>query len=160
MPTTLPLRARSKSTGPGRAVRGDGPGRSRHRLARVEGLTIAEASEHTGLTAHTLRYYERAGLLTPPDRNTTGHRVYSEQDLGMLRILTRLKATGMSIAEMRRYAELCRTGPDSFEARRLLLEEHRQQVLDRIAGLRADLELIESKIKFYAEGDSRDLASP
>jgi DNA-binding transcriptional MerR regulator len=124
------------------------------------GFTIAEVSERTGLTAHTLRYYERAGLLDPPSRGTNGHRRYSELDLGMLRILTRLKATGMSIAEMRRYAELCRTGTATFEARRVLLEEHRQQVLDRIAALQTDLELIESKIKFYAEGDSRDLASP
>ncbi|WP_433614792.1 MerR family transcriptional regulator [Dactylosporangium sp. CA-139114] len=121
------------------------------------GYTIAEVSERTGLSAHTLRYYERAGLLDPPDRGTNGHRRYSDADLGMLRILTRLKATGMSIAEMRRYAELCRVGPDTFESRRVLLEEHRQQVLDRIAALQNDLELIESKIKFYAEGDTRDL---
>ncbi|WP_432987800.1 MerR family transcriptional regulator [Dactylosporangium sp. CA-233914] len=121
------------------------------------GFTIAEVAEHTGLTAHTLRYYERAGLLSPPSRGTNGHRRYSELDLGMLRILTRLRATGMSIAEMRRYAQLCRSGPATFEARRVLLEEHRQQVLDRIAGLRADLESIETKIKLYAEGDSRDL---
>jgi DNA-binding transcriptional MerR regulator len=124
------------------------------------GLTIAEVSQRTGLTAHTLRYYERAGLLDPPSRGTNGHRRYSEADLGMLRILTRLKATGMSIAEMRRYAELCRVGPGTFDARRVLLEEHRQQVLERIAALQSDLELIEAKIKFYAEGDSRDLASP
>ncbi|MER7277764.1 MerR family transcriptional regulator [Dactylosporangium sp. NPDC000244] len=124
------------------------------------GYTIAEVSERTGLSAHTLRYYERAGLLDPPDRGTNGHRRYSDVDLGMLRILTRLKATGMSIAEMRRYAELCRVGPDTFDSRRVLLEKHRQQVLDRIAALQTDLELIESKIKFYAEGDTRDLARP
>lgn len=122
--------------------------------------SIAEAAERTGLTAHTLRYYERAGLLSPPERGTNGHRRYSDTDLGMLRILTRLKATGMSIAEMRRYAQLCRTGPATFEARRVLLEEHRQQVLDRIADLQSDLRLIETKIKFYAGGDTRDLASP
>ncbi|WP_433058246.1 MerR family transcriptional regulator [Dactylosporangium sp. CS-033363] len=126
----------------------------------MQGLTIAEVSEQTGLTAHTLRYYERAGLLAPPDRGTNGHRRYSEQDLGMLRILTRLKATGMSIAEMRQYAELCRIGPGTYENRRVLLEAHRQQVLDRIAALQTDLELIESKIKFYAEGDTRDRPSP
>ncbi|UWZ46830.1 MerR family transcriptional regulator [Dactylosporangium matsuzakiense] len=144
MPPTLPLRARSKS----------------NTVTRVESYTIAEASERTGLTAHTLRYYERAGLLAPPSRATSGHRRYSEQDLGMLRILTRLKATGMSIAEMRRYAELCRVGPQTYGTRREMLEAHRQQVLDRIAALQTDLELIESKIKHYAEGDTRDLASP
>ncbi|GAA2354672.1 MerR family transcriptional regulator [Dactylosporangium salmoneum] len=90
------------------------------------GYTIAEVSDITGLTAHTLRYYERAGLLSPPGRGSNGHRRYVESDLGMLRILTRLKATGMTIQEMRRYAELCRSGAATFEARRVLLEEHRQ----------------------------------
>ena len=121
--------------------------------------TIAEVSSKTGLTAHTLRYYERAGLLDPPERGSNGHRRYSERDLGMLGILTRLKATGMSIQEMRRYAELCRVGTDTYDERRVLLEEHRQQVLDRIAALQVDLEHIELKIKLYAAG-SRDLARP
>ena len=122
--------------------------------------TIAEVAEQTGLSAHTLRYYERAGLLAPPSRDSSGHRRYSELDLGMLRILTRLKATGMSIQEMRRYSELCRIGPDTYDRRRVLLEEHRQLVLDRIAALQSDLQLIENKIKFYADGDSRDRARP
>jgi len=122
-------------------------------------FTIAEIAERTGLTAHTLRYYERAGLLDPPERGPNGHRRYSERDLGMLRILTRLKATGMSIQEMRRYAELCRVGSDTNDERRVLLEEHRQQVLDRIAALQVDLEHIETKIKIYAEG-SRERARP
>jgi DNA-binding transcriptional MerR regulator len=78
----------------------------------------------------------------------------------MLRILTRLKATGMSIQEMRRYAQLCRVGPETFDERRVLLEEHRQQVLGRIAALQEDLRLIEHKIKIYAGGETLDLASP
>jgi DNA-binding transcriptional MerR regulator len=122
--------------------------------------TIAEVAERTGLTAHTLRYYERAGLLSPPARGTNGHRRYGDADLGMLRILTRLKATGMSIQEMRRYAQLCRVGPETFDERRVLLEEHRQQVLGRIAALQEDLRLIEHKIKIYAGGETLDLASP
>ena len=69
----------------------------------------------------------------------------------MLRLLTRLRATGMPIAEMRRYAELCRVGPATFDERRELLEEHRRQVLDRIAELQADLALIEYKIGVYFE---------
>jgi DNA-binding transcriptional MerR regulator len=125
-----------------------------------QGFTIAEVAERTGLTAHTLRYYERAGLLDPPARGANGHRRYSEHDLGMLGILTRLRATGMSIQEMRRYAELCRFGPETFDERQVLLEDHRQLVLDRIAALQTDLQLIERKIKTYAGGGTRDLASP
>jgi DNA-binding transcriptional MerR regulator len=124
-------------------------------------MTISEAAEASGLTAHTLRYYERAGLLSPPERGSNGHRRYSDTDLGMLRILTRLKATGMTIQEMRRYADLCRVGPTTYEERRVLLEEHRQQVLDRIAALQEDLQTIERKIKTYADGAlPRDLARP
>jgi DNA-binding transcriptional MerR regulator len=80
----------------------------------------------------------------------------------MLRILTRLKGTGMTIQEMRRYSELCRVGPSTYEARRVLLEEHRQLVLDRIAALQDDLRAIERKIKVYAAGDepARDRARP
>jgi DNA-binding transcriptional MerR regulator len=128
----------------------------------VEGYTIAEVAEQTGLTAHTLRYYERAGLLSPPGRGSNGHRRYGDDDLAMLRILTRLKGTGMTIQEMRRYADLCRVGPSTYEARRVLLEEHRQLVLDRIAILQEDLQAIEHKIKIYAAGEApaRDLSSP
>jgi DNA-binding transcriptional MerR regulator len=114
-------------------------------------FTIAEVAEQTGLTAHTLRYYERAGLLDPPERDWNGHRRYSERDVGMLRLLTRLRATGMTIAEMRRYADLCRVGPGTFDERRGLLEEHRRQVLARIAELQGDLALIDHKIGVYTE---------
>ncbi|MEV0563433.1 MerR family transcriptional regulator [Dactylosporangium sp. NPDC050588] len=125
-------------------------------------LTIAEVAQRTGLTAHTLRYYERAGLLDPPERDWNGHRRYSERDVGMLGILTRLRATGMPIAGMRRYAELCRVGPETFDERRELLEQHRREVLQRIADLQSDLTLIEHKISVYggAAAPVPDLASP
>ncbi|MGI5177798.1 MerR family transcriptional regulator [Dactylosporangium sp. CA-152071] len=125
-------------------------------------LTIAEVAQQTGLTAHTLRYYERAGLLDPPERDWNGHRRYSERDVGMLGILTRLRATGMPIAGMRRYAELCRVGPETFDERRELLEQHRREVLQRIADLQSDLTLIEHKISVYGgvAAPVPDLASP
>ncbi|MEU0561775.1 MerR family transcriptional regulator [Dactylosporangium sp. NPDC006015] len=125
-------------------------------------LTIAEVAQRTGLTAHTLRYYERAGLLDPPERDWNGHRRYSERDVGMLGILTRLRATGMPIAGMRRYAELCRVGPETFDERRELLEQHRREVLQRIADLQSDLTLIEHKISVYGGVATPvpDLASP
>jgi DNA-binding transcriptional MerR regulator len=113
-------------------------------------LTIAEATEVSGLTAHTLRYYERAGLLPPPERGWNGHRRYSEQDLGLLHIVTRLRATGMSIAETRQYAQMCREGKATVPARRQLLEEHRERVVERIAELEQDLQLIDKKIGTYA----------
>jgi DNA-binding transcriptional MerR regulator len=115
------------------------------------GLTIAEVAEKTGLTAHTLRYYERAGLLPPPSRGWNGHRRYSENDLNVLHVVTRLRATGMSIADIRRYATMAREGPATVPARRRMLEEHRMEVVAKIAELQEDLALIDYKISVYCE---------
>jgi DNA-binding transcriptional MerR regulator len=73
-------------------------------------MTIGEVAERTGLTRHTLRYYERDGLMLGVDRGGSGHRRYSERDLGWIELITKLRATGMPIREVRRYAELVRAG--------------------------------------------------
>jgi DNA-binding transcriptional MerR regulator len=72
-------------------------------------LTISEVAGRTGLTRHTLRYYERDGLMLGVGRAGSGHRRYSERDLGWIELITKLRATGMPIGEVRRYAELVRT---------------------------------------------------
>ncbi|MCW2886086.1 MAG: hypothetical protein QOE54_4101 [Streptosporangiaceae bacterium] len=120
-----------------------------------EGLTIAEVSAATGLTAHTLRYYERAGLLEPPQRGGNGHRRYTSGDLHRIRLLTRLRDTGMSIADVRRYFELVRAGEGTAAERRRLLTEHRAGVAARIAQLQADLALIDYKIESYEDIEKR-----
>jgi DNA-binding transcriptional MerR regulator len=113
------------------------------------GLTIQETAERTGLTAHTLRYYERIGLVWEVDRDTAGHRRYTEQDVGWLILLTRLRATGMRVRDMLRYAELARQGPETNPARIRLLEEQRARVAARIAELQSDLDLLDYKITAY-----------
>jgi DNA-binding transcriptional MerR regulator len=114
-------------------------------------LSIAEAAEISGLSAHTLRYYERAGLLEPVGRNGSGHRRYREADLELIRFLTRLRATGMPIREVRRYAELMQAGDDTNAERLRLLERHRDAVLAGLETTIKSLELIEWKINFYKE---------
>jgi len=114
-------------------------------------LTIAQAAEASGLTAHTLRYYERAGLLEPVDRNGGGHRRYREQDLDRIRFLTKLRATGMPIREVRAYADLLNAGDDSNRERLELLEAHRARVLAQLEQTANNLELIEWKINLYRE---------
>jgi DNA-binding transcriptional MerR regulator len=114
-------------------------------------LSIAEAAEISGLSAHTLRYYERAGLLEPVGRNRGGHRRYREADLERITFLTRLRATGMPIREVRRYAELMRLGEATNAARLALLERHRDAVLAGLETTAKNLELIEWKIGFYKE---------
>ena len=104
----------------------------------------------TGLTAHTLRYYERIGLATQPPRGPDGRRRYTETNLDWLRLITRLRSTGMSIAEMCRYAELVRQGPATVAERRDLLQSHRDAVHQRIVELQRDLAVIDAKIQNYA----------
>ena len=113
-------------------------------------LTIAAAAAHTGLSVHTLRYYERAGLmLDPVERAASTHRRYSEHDLRWVVLLTRLRATGMPIRRMREYAALVRAG-DGNEAERLaLLEAHRAAVLAQLEETRRSLEAVETKIALY-----------
>jgi DNA-binding transcriptional MerR regulator len=115
-------------------------------------LTIAEAAAATGLSADTLRYYERDGLmLQPVARSASAHRRYTEQDVGWIILLTRLRATGMSIRDMRRYAELVRAG-DGNEAERLaLLQSHRELVLARLAEVTEHLGAIDAKIGIYTD---------
>jgi DNA-binding transcriptional MerR regulator len=113
-------------------------------------MTIAEAAAHTGLTAHTLRYYERDGLmLRAIDRSTTGHRRYDDQDLTWINLLTCLRGTGMPISEVRRYAALVRTGNGNELERLDLLRAHRQRVLGQLAQVQEHLGAIDRKIGIY-----------
>ena len=114
-------------------------------------LSIAEAADVSGLSAHTLRYYERAGLLEPVGRNGSGHRRYREADLERITFLARLRATGMPIREVRRYAELMQAGEATNAARLTLLEQHRVAVLAGLEATAKNLELIDWKINFYKE---------
>jgi DNA-binding transcriptional MerR regulator len=114
-------------------------------------LTISDAAERSGLSAHTLRYWERAGLLQPVARNGSGHRRYAEDDLERIKFLTKLRATGMPIRQVRRYAELISGGEDTNEERLALLEAHREGVQARLEETAGHLDLIEWKIDFYRE---------
>jgi DNA-binding transcriptional MerR regulator len=112
-------------------------------------MTISEAAEASGLTAHTLRYYERAGLLDPIDRGSSGHRRYDDGDLARIAFLTKLRATGMPIRQVREYAQLLRAGEGNERERLALLEAHRDAVRERMAEMERHLELIDFKIDTY-----------
>lgn len=113
-------------------------------------LTIAEAAEQTGLTAHTLRYYERDGLmLGSVDRSASGHRRYSEQDLSWIQLIARLRSTGMPIRDVRRYAALVRAGSGNEAERLALLKDHRARVEAQLAEVTGHLRAIDHKIGIY-----------
>lgn len=113
-------------------------------------LSIAETAERTGLTAHTLRYYERDGLmLREIGRSSTGHRRYTDQDLTWIELISRLRATGMPIRDVRRYAALVRAGSGNEAERLDLLRSHRQRVLADLAEVQEHLGAIDRKIGIY-----------
>ena len=115
-----------------------------------QGLTIAETAERTGLTADTLRYYERDGLmLRPVPRAGSGHRQYAETDVDWIRLITKLRSTGMPIRDVRRYTKLVRAGAGNEQERLELLRAHRQQVLARLAEVQDHLGAIDYKIGLY-----------
>ncbi|MFD7581613.1 MerR family transcriptional regulator [Kitasatospora sp. NPDC059817] len=112
--------------------------------------TISEVAVASGLTAHTLRWYERIGLLDPVDRSASGQRRYCDADLHRLAFLGRLRLTGMPIADMLRYVELAREGERTYEARRQLLVDQREEVRQRVADLQATLAVLDYKIDLYS----------
>ncbi|KPI03214.1 transcriptional regulator, MerR family [Actinobacteria bacterium OK074] len=122
--------------------------------------TISEVVAFSGLTAHTLRWYERIGLMSDVDRSHTGQRRYSNKDLDWLAFVGKLRLTGMPVADMVRYAELTREGDHTFPERHALLEATRRDVLARITELNDTLAVLDHKLKFYADaGTDKALAT-
>lgn len=114
------------------------------------GVSIAEAARRTGVSVHTLRYYERAGLVvTTIDRTSSGRRRYRQLDLDWITVCTKLRATGMPIKTIRRYAQLVATGHGNEQQRLDLLEAHRADVIAKLTELRENLELIDHKLAVY-----------
>jgi DNA-binding transcriptional MerR regulator len=112
--------------------------------------SISEAAGKCGLSQHTLRWYERIGLIGPVARGTDGRRRFSDADLDWLTLITRLRETGMPVGDMQRYAELVRAG--TGEAERLeLLRRHREEVRRALAAQRECLRLLNSKIGAYSQ---------
>jgi DNA-binding transcriptional MerR regulator len=121
-------------------------------MERDEGsLSVGEAAASVGLTAHTLRWYEQEGLVSPVSRDAAGRRRYGPRDVDWLRLLIRLRGTGMPVRDMRHYAGLVRQGDATVAERLRLFVAHRERVLARIADLRRDLDAIDVKIEIYRE---------
>ena len=126
----------------------------------VTGWTTREAAEKCGLSQHTLRWYERIGLLDRVSRTADGRRRFGDADLDWLLLLSRLRATGMPVRDMLRYAELVRSG--AGEAERVeLLRRHRERVRQALLDQQECLKLLDAKIDNYcrvlaAEPDGRN----
>jgi DNA-binding transcriptional MerR regulator len=111
---------------------------------------IGRLARETGRSVHTIRWYEQQGLMPGVTRDAGGRRVYTEQHVGWLLFLDRLRFAGMSVRDMRRYASLVSQGKKSLRQRLELLEAHRARTSALIDGLQAALRLIERKQVYYA----------
>lgn len=119
--------------------------------------TINEVAAKFGLSAYTIRYYDKAGILPFVRRNQAGNRQFDEVDVDWLRLVCCLKNTGMALKDIKAYSDLARQGSDTGAARQAMLRQHKQAVLQQIADLQANLELIETKIDFYADPQNKAL---
>lgn len=110
-------------------------------------LTVREAAEHSGISAHALRYYERIGLLGPVARTPSGHRRYSVQDLERLQFLHCLREAGMPIRRMREYAAMAKEGRATLAARCELLADYHGELRARVDALSGAMGVVEAKIR-------------
>lgn len=114
-------------------------------------FSIAQAAEITGLAAHTLRYYESEGLLPRLRRDPAGNRLFDENDLETLLFICCLKKTGMSIKAIRAFIRFPGDESAGLHGRVAALEQHRRDVLKRIAAFRENLMLIDDKLAYYRQ---------
>lgn len=113
--------------------------------------SIQDVSNKTGLSTHTLRYYEKEGLISGVERSQGGFRQYTDEDLERLGLIRCLKNTGMSIQEIARFVQLTHEGDHTLEELVELLREHRERVLERMAEMQEHLDKVTWKLNFFTE---------
>ncbi|WP_036720101.1 MerR family transcriptional regulator [Paenibacillus harenae] len=117
--------------------------------------SINEVANKFDLSVHTLRFYDKEGLMPFIGRDKSGNRVFTDTDLNWVAMVCCLKDTGMSIKEIKQYADWCMEGMQTIDERKEMLAAHRKQVLKQIENLKKNIELIDSKIAVY---DNPELA--
>lgn len=115
------------------------------------GLTIKQAAGRTQLSEHTLRYYDREGLMPLLKRSSSKIRDFSENDIAWIDLICCLKSSGMTLEEIKDFMNLCLRGLDTCEERRDMLMSHRKSILEQMKKLKASLNTIDYKIDHYKE---------
>ena len=114
-------------------------------------MTIAEVSRAYGISADTLRYYERIGLIPPVPRTKGGVRNYGEESCGWIQLMKCMRAAGVQIEALIEYVDLFRQGDATIGARKALLMEQRDQLVARMEEMQASLDLLNQKIDRYEQ---------
>ena len=115
-------------------------------------MTIAEVSRKYDISADTLRYYERIGLIPPVPRTRGGLRDYGEESCGWIQLMKCMRAAGVQIEALIEYVDLFQQGDATLDARKALLVEQRDQLVSRMAEMQASLDLLNQKIDQYEQG--------
>ena len=115
-------------------------------------MTIAEVSRKYDISADTLRYYERIGLIPPVPRTRGGLRDYGEESCGWIQLMKFMRAAGVQIEALIEYVDLFQQGDATLDARKALLVEQRDQLVSRMAEMQASLDLLNQKIDRYEQG--------
>lgn len=118
--------------------------------AEAATLSIGEVSALTGLATHTLRFYEKEGLLPPVRRNAAGRRVFTDGDVEWLRVCGKLRGSGMPLPEIQHYAQLVREGAGNEGERFEILRKHEERVRRQVGDLQEALDIIHTKVEIYA----------
>lgn len=113
--------------------------------------TIKDAAARTGLSISALRYYDKEGLIPQLERSESGIRLYRERDMAWLGLICCLKNSGMSIEKIKEFMQACLGGEDTVEKRRLLLEEHKAAILEKMKLLENSLNIVNFKLEHYKE---------
>jgi DNA-binding transcriptional MerR regulator len=116
-------------------------------------LSIAEVAHLTKLSAHTLRYYERIGLVSDVGRASGGQRVYVEADVGWIRFIQMLRKTGMPLDQIAQFVELEKLGPNTIAERHRLLQHQRQRLRQHIDELTEALAALDQKVDYYSSAN-------
>jgi len=114
-------------------------------------MSVQQFAARTGLSAHTLRYYEKIGLLRQVARDASGFRVYGPRDLEWVGFILRLKETNMALDDIIRYADLRELGDSTLEARQTLLEAHAAKLQERLQRDREHLDALQKKFELYRQ---------
>ncbi len=112
-------------------------------------FTINDIAKQFKLSPHTIRFYDKEGLLPFVSRNKSGNREFTESDLNLFRLICCLKNTGMSIKGIKKYIDLVMEGSDTIVQRYRLLKDHRSEIIKQMEALQDNLSLIDSKIETY-----------
>lgn len=114
-------------------------------------MTIAEVSKKYDLTADTLRYYERIGLLPPVNRKSSGNRDYTEEDCRWVQFIKCMRSAGLSIEILIEYVDLFQQGNETIGVRKELLIDQRRQIVEKMEELQSTLTYLDKKIDGYED---------